>query len=95
MNNRFRFLLIALVFFFSKLNAEVKLSGNALSYAGQEILFNTYADPFTETEIVTGKCIVAANGDFSVSISVTEITYIFSHLGIFKGYMYVEPGNPI
>lgn len=93
MNIRFRFLLIALVFFFSKLNAEVKLSGNALSYAGQEISFNIYTDPFTETEIVIGKCIVAVNGDFTISLPVTEITYIFSHLGIFKGYMYVEPGR--
>jgi peroxiredoxin len=93
MNNIFRIAVIALFFSFSNLNAAVKLSGNAITYSGQVLVFEIYSDPFTDTELEIGKCIVAANGDFSVTFPLSETTYIFSHLGIFKGYMYVEPGK--
>jgi peroxiredoxin len=85
--------LVFLVFIFSRLDADVYLSGNAPSYSGQELIFSTYSDPFTENETEIGKCRVFENGDFSVVLPVNEVTYIYSHLGIYKGYMYVEPGK--
>jgi peroxiredoxin len=85
--------ILALLFVFFKSYAQVNLSGNTSTYAGQELVFKVYSDPFTETEIEIGKCKVSDNGDFSVALPIIETTYIFSHLGVFKGYMYVEPGK--
>jgi peroxiredoxin len=93
LKNIFRIAFVAFIIVCPKLNAQVNLTGNAPSYAGREIVFNAYSDPFTETEFEIGKCKVSDNGDFSVALKISEITYIFSHLGIFKGYMYVEPGK--
>jgi len=93
MNNTVKIIASILFLFFSKLNAKVNLSGNASTYAGQELVFNVYSDPFTETEIEIGKCKVSTNGDFSIILPINNTTYIFSHLGVFKGYMYVEPGK--
>ncbi len=88
-----RIILITVILYFSNASAQVYLSGNATTYAGKEIIFKKYSDPFSETELEVGKCTVAINGDFSITLPINEITYIFSHLGIFKGYMFVEPGK--
>lgn len=76
-----------------KIYTQVTLSGNAPTYAGTELNFKTLADPFTNTEIELGKCIVSANGDFSVKLPVKKITQIFSYMGIYKGVMFTEPGK--
>ena len=69
--------------------SQVTLTGNAPTYAGREIVFKTFADPFTESEKELGKCKVAADGNFSTTLPVLETTYVFSHLGIFKGSIFV------
>jgi thiol-disulfide isomerase/thioredoxin len=88
------YILLGVIFFVSlKTISQVTLSGNAPSFAGIELVFEKYSDPFTGNEVELGRCKVAANGNFLVSFSVNEITYIFSHMGIYKGYMYIEPGK--
>ncbi len=75
------------------LTGQVTLLGNNPSYAGSEIAFQMSADPFTGEEIEIGKCEVTTTGDFSLTLPLKETTYIFSHLGIFKGFLTVEPGK--
>ncbi len=84
---------VLLFFYISSGLSQVTISGSAVSYAGAELDFMTYTDPFTQSEIELGKCKVSANGDFSVVLPVNETTYIFSHLGIYKGFMLAEPGK--
>jgi peroxiredoxin len=78
-------------FFSIYIFAQVTISGNAPTYAGKEIVFKTFADPFTGDEKKIGTSKVGPDGDFSIVLPVDKTTYIFSHLGIFKGSMFVEP----
>ncbi len=73
------------------LPAQVTLSGNAPSYAGQELVFFKYADYVTQTEEVIARCNVDEDGNFTCNLKVDEITYVFNHLGIYRVYLFVEP----
>lgn len=73
------------------LPAQVTLSGNAPSYAGQEFVFFKYADYVTQTEEVIARCNVDEDGNFTCNLKVDEITYVFNHLGIYRIYLFVEP----
>ncbi len=92
-------IILLLIFFFLEFSlsicsfSQVALSGNAPTYAGKEIVIKTFSDPFTGGEKELGICKVGVNGDFSIILPLQETTYIFSHLGIFKGSMFVEPGK--
>ena len=72
---------------------DVILHGNAPSYAGCEIVFNRYTDWITKGEEEIGRCPVDTNGDFTVSLDLEQITFVFSHLGIYKAFLYAEPGK--
>lgn len=83
-------------FYFSYITisfSQVVLKGNAPTYAKSEIIFYVFADPFTETEKEIGKAKIGPDGEFTTVLPINEITYIFSHLGIFRGFMYVEPNK--
>ncbi|PKP36431.1 MAG: hypothetical protein CVT98_07940 [Bacteroidetes bacterium HGW-Bacteroidetes-15] len=82
-------LFISLLSFTGK--SQVTLLGNAPSYKGQELIFYSYSDLITQTEEVAARCIVDDNGQFSVELKVDETTYLYSHLGIYKAYIFVEP----
>jgi len=90
---RFFFVLFFISFSSIKSSSVVKLLGNAPSFKGFELVFNSYSDPFSSTEITIGRCKVDSSGNFSVTLPISDITYIFSHLGIYMGYMYLEPGK--
>lgn len=83
----------SLLLFANTLIAQVTISGKAPSYAGQELVFNQYADLITQTEETIARCTVDKKGNFRCELKVDEITYIFSHLGIYKIYLFVEPGK--
>jgi peroxiredoxin len=87
------FLFIAFLVTSGKTYSQVVISGNAVTYSGTELVFKKYSDPFTNNEVEVGKCLVSTNGDFSVTLPVNETTYLFSHLGVYLGYIYVEPGK--
>ena len=74
-------------------NAQVKLRGNAPSYAGGELIFVKYSDYITQTEETLTKCAVDELGDFSCDLKVSETTFIFTQLGIYNAYLFVEPGK--
>ena len=92
--NPMRKILYFIIFLFLcsiELRAQSVLTGNSPSYAGTELIFKTQNDPFAESDSILAKCIVAANGDFTVTIQVKEITNVFADLGIYRGFLYVEP----
>ncbi|MDD2548633.1 MAG: TlpA disulfide reductase family protein [Bacteroidales bacterium] len=87
-------LLTLIVLSFTTLsNAQVKLSGNAPSYAGEVLTFCRYSDYITRTEEVLSKCTVDKSGNFNCDIKVNETTFIFSQLGIYYAYLFIEPGK--
>lgn len=86
-------LLFSLLFSSNALLAQVKLFGNAPSYKGEELIFYSFSDMITQTEEELARCKVAADGKFSCELKIDETTYIFSHLGIYRAYMFVEPGQ--
>ncbi len=73
------------------LSQNVILRGNAPSYANSEIVFNKYTDWVTQTEEEAGRCMVDDKGDFKIFMDLDRITFIFSHLGIYKAFLYIEP----
>lgn len=86
-------LLFSLLFSSNTLLAQVKLLGNAPSYKGEELIFYSFSDMITQTEEELARCKVATDGKFSCELKIDETTYIFSHLGIYRAYMFVEPGQ--
>lgn len=72
---------------------QVTLYGNAPSYNGEELVFYQYSDFISRTEIPVGRGMVNQNGDFSIELKVNDIEYIFSHIGIYQIYLFVEPGR--
>ena len=71
----------------------VTLKGKEASYAGQELVFYKYSDLITLTEEEVGRCKVSRKGDFSCKIKITETTFIYSPLGVYKAYLFAEPGK--
>lgn len=71
----------------------VSITGKSKSYAGEEIIFYHYSDLITMTEEELGRCKANNDGAFSCQIKVNETTYLFSHLGIYRIYLFVEPGK--
>ncbi|RLD73061.1 MAG: hypothetical protein DRJ10_18310, partial [Bacteroidetes bacterium] len=64
-------LLIIIFAFINIVNAQnVIITGNAKTYAGDELVWKTYSDQITFTEKQLGICKVNNNGDFKFSINI-------------------------
>ncbi|MDY0196755.1 MAG: TlpA disulfide reductase family protein [Tenuifilaceae bacterium] len=74
-------------------NGQVTLLGNAPTYSNQTITFYRYADLITNTEEVLAKCEVNDKGVFQCKLEIDEIAYVYSILGIYRTYLFVEPGK--
>lgn len=85
--------LILMLFAQLTMAQEVIIEGKAQSYSGDEIIFYTYSDYITSTEMEVGRCTVASNGQFSCSLKILETSMVFSHLGIYKIYFFAERGK--
>lgn len=70
---------------------KVVIQGNAPEYAGTTISFLTYDDQITYTEKTLGRCKVDSSGNFSTSFQLKETSYVFSHLGAYEAFLFVEP----
>lgn len=88
-----RLVTLILLFFAlpASLAGQITLQGNAPSYSNQTITFHRYADYITNTEEVIGKCLVDEHGNFRCELKISETSFIFSNLGIYKAYLFVEP----
>ncbi|RPH33126.1 MAG: TlpA family protein disulfide reductase [Bacteroidales bacterium] len=85
--------LLLMLWAFSAIAQPVSITGLSKSYAGEEIVFYHYSDLITMTEEEIGRCRVESSGAFSCQIKVNETTYLFSHLGIYRIYLFAEPGK--
>jgi thiol-disulfide isomerase/thioredoxin len=69
------------------------ISGLATTYKGDDIVFKTYKDYITLDEVELFRAKVDTSGHFSITLPINETVYVFTCLGIYKGHMYVEPGE--
>lgn len=71
----------------------VTIHGMAADYAGVKIIFYTLGDLITNTEDTLAQTTVSPEGRFSCTFNIKETLQVFSHLGVYKAGMFVEPGN--
>jgi len=90
-----KFILILLLLFsaYVAFSQPATLAGTSKSYANDELVFYRYSDLITMSEEELGRCTVDGNGNFSCPIKINETTFIFSHLGIYRIYLFAEPGK--
>ncbi|HPJ46034.1 MAG TPA: TlpA disulfide reductase family protein [Tenuifilaceae bacterium] len=90
---RFAVLLSIVLLFSQNLTAQVTVTGNAPTYAGDDITFYRYSDLITQTEEKIGNCKVGNTGDFKCKLNIDETSFVFSYLGIYRVYLFAEPGK--
>ena len=73
--------------------SQVTLKGNAPTHKGDELVFYTYSDLITQAEEKLESCTVKENGDFQCKLNIDETTFVFSYLGIYRIYLFAEPGK--
>ena len=83
--------LLLIISFNSVLAQEVTLTGNEPDYKGDEITFSVYTDLISqqETELCSTK--VQENGNFKCTFSIDETRKVFTKLGVYRAYLFVEP----
>ena len=86
-------LLILLVLPYGLFAEKVIINGNAPDYKGVSITFLTFSDQITYTEKELCKTKVDDNGNFTCSFETNETIYIFTHLGAYEAFLFVEPGK--
>ena len=72
---------------------QVVIKGNAKSYAGDTLIWSYYEEQVTFEEKMLDKCKVEENGDFEFRLTISETLLSFIHLNVFKGILYIEPGQ--
>lgn len=84
-------LVLVLLFQFNFAKSETIIEGVSTEYAGATIDFLTYSNQiaFSEKKIASVK--IDSSGAFSVSLDIKEPQLIFSHLGVYFVYIYIEP----
>jgi hypothetical protein len=78
---------------FSASAGTVVLHGNNPEYANLTLTFKQFGNQISDTEETIAETKVQPNGDFELKFEIDQTTYIFSHLGVFFMYLYVEPGT--
>jgi peroxiredoxin len=69
----------------------VIISGNAPSYAGQDLVFYTIADYITGTEKEMGRGLITSDGDFRIEIPTEKTIQVSASLGVFRTFLWIEP----
>lgn len=72
---------------------KISIEGIETDYCNEEIIVYKYANLITYQEEELTRIEIDDFGNFSFSFVADEITFIFMHLGIYKGYLFVEPGH--
>ena len=73
--------------------SKVVIKGVDPSYANDRFTFYISDDPISNNPKVLAQCTVASDGKFSVSFDLAETVYSYIVLGIYKGFMYIEPNK--
>ncbi|PKQ65743.1 hypothetical protein BZG02_01680 [Labilibaculum filiforme] len=71
----------------------VRIYGTNKTYAGSKIEIKYHTDVFTYSEKTLTDFTVPADGSFSINLDINEVTLVFLPLGVYKGYLYLEPGK--
>ena len=72
--------------------AMTHISGRAPQFANHNIVFSCYADILSRLRQELLTVVVDADGNFSADIDLSEVTYVWTELGVYRGYIYLEPG---
>lgn len=89
----FLLLFVSLISMSVSLAENVRIYGSNKSYAGTKVEIKYHTDVFTYSEKKISDFEVQADGSFSIDLSVDEVKLVFLPLGIYKGYLYLEPGK--
>ncbi len=84
---------ISLFFINSAFADQVRIYGRNASYANSKIEIKYHADVFTYSEKHIAEFVVDAEGNFSVKLDIDETNLVFLPLGMYKAFLYVEPGK--
>ncbi len=87
------FFLSAIMIASDVLSGEVILFGKAPEWSGNTISLCRYKEMITWSEDLLAETEINDTGSFEMKIQVDETTFIFTHLGIYKAFLYVEPGK--
>jgi peroxiredoxin len=87
------FLCLDLLFASGLVAQPAVVSGNAITYAGTELVFYSTAEYISGSQKEAGRCRIDAGGNFSVVLNTSETIQVFTFLGIYKGYLWIEPGR--
>ena len=74
-------------------SGEVILYGEAPDWSGTVLSVFRYKEMITWSEDLLAETRISDSGTFELNIQVDNTTCIFTHLGIYKAFLYVEPGN--
>ncbi len=69
----------------------ITLSGSDRNYANTEIAFYKTSDPIVKSDVLIAKTIADSAGQFTLSIELSQTTYIYCYQGIYKYFLYAEP----
>lgn len=89
----FLLLFLTLISISVSLADNVRIHGTNTSYAGSKIEIKYHTNVFTYSEKTITEFEVQADGRFSIELDLNEVTLVFLPLGIYKGYLYLEPGK--
>jgi peroxiredoxin len=64
-------------------------------YSGEELRFFRYSDPVTKNKILSFSLQIDQNGDCKEDIPVNNTTFLFCDFGIYRGMLFLEPGNDL
>lgn len=85
--------LSGMIITFEVFSGEVILYGRAPDWSETVISLFRYKEMITWSEDLLAETRITNTGSFEMKIEVDETTYIFTHLGIYKAFLYVEPGK--
>ena len=69
------------------------LTGNASDYAGSSIQVSIIDNPINNSVRILDSIHVGMDGNFHIRLEMKEMMFLYFDLGIYRGYMYAEPGN--
>ncbi len=72
---------------------QVTIKGNAQSYAGDVLHWQSHDDLLSRQTQTLASCKVADNGDFTFTFNTKKTLYTFIDLDVFKIFLYVEPNK--
>lgn len=71
---------------------KVSVEAIAKDFAGQELVFYIYEDPFFDSKKVIARILVPPKGTFNLSFESEKTWCLYVEIGPYLGYFYAEPG---